>query len=40
MMYDLPERDNHGVTYILDADAIESKLSLAELPQRLATKSA
>jgi len=40
MMYELPERDNAGVTYILDADAIESKLSLSELPQRLATKSA
>jgi len=40
MMYELPDRDNAGVTYILDADAIESKLSLSELPQRLATKSA
>jgi ATP-dependent Clp protease ATP-binding subunit ClpX len=34
LMYDLPERDNMGVTYLIDADAVEGGMALAKLPQR------
>lgn len=40
IMYDLPERDRSGITYIIDADAIENNLSLDEIPQRKAKESA
>jgi ATP-dependent Clp protease ATP-binding subunit ClpX len=40
MMYELPEHDRRGVTYIVDSDAIENALALDELPQRLAKESA
>jgi ATP-dependent Clp protease ATP-binding subunit ClpX len=40
MMYELPEHDRRGVTYVVDADAIENSLALDELPQRLAKESA
>ena len=40
IMYDLPERNHAGTTYVIDADAIENDLSLAELPQRRAKESA
>jgi hypothetical protein len=39
-MYELPERDHSGVTYIIDAEAIESGLALEELPQRKVKESA
>ena len=40
VMYELPEADSEGVSYVIDADAIESKLTLDELPQRKAKESA
>jgi ATP-dependent Clp protease ATP-binding subunit ClpX len=40
MMYELPERERRGVTYIVDGDAIDNELALDELPQRLAKDSA
>jgi ATP-dependent Clp protease ATP-binding subunit ClpX len=40
IMYELPERDHAGTTYIIDADAIENGLNLEELPQRRAKESA
>ncbi|MCH8152486.1 MAG: ATP-dependent Clp protease ATP-binding subunit ClpX [Planctomycetes bacterium] len=39
-MYDLPEVESAGVTYVIDADALQSNLSLTELPQRKAKESA
>ncbi|MHC4416232.1 MAG: ATP-dependent Clp protease ATP-binding subunit ClpX [Planctomycetota bacterium] len=39
-MYELPELQSAGVTYVLDAEAIENHLSLAQLPQRKAKESA
>ena len=40
LMYDLPDLDNAGVTYVLDADAIERDLAIEELPRRTAKESA
>ncbi len=40
MMYELPERDHSGITYIVDAESIEAGLRLDELPQRRAKESA
>ncbi len=40
IMYELPERDRAGTTFIIDADALESGLRLDELPQRRAKESA
>ena len=40
IMFDLPERDLAGTTFIIDADAIENALTLEELPQRRAKESA
>jgi ATP-dependent Clp protease ATP-binding subunit ClpX len=40
MMYERPERERRGVTYIVDGDAIDNELALDELPQRLAKESA
>ena len=40
MMYELPDLDCAGVTYVIDADAVKNKASLAELPQRKAKESA
>ena len=40
VMYELPESQSAGVTYILDAESIENKLSLDRLPQRRAKESA
>jgi ATP-dependent Clp protease ATP-binding subunit ClpX len=40
IMYELPDRNNAGITYIIDADAIENGLSLSEIPQRKAKESA
>ena len=40
LMYDLPDLDNAGVTYVLDEDAIERGLSIEELPRRTAKESA
>lgn len=34
LMYDLPDLDCSGVTYVIDAEAIESGLTLTELPQQ------
>lgn len=34
LMYELPEHDNAGVTYIIDADTVERNLTLAQIPQR------
>ena len=39
-MYELPEVQSSGVTYVVDAQAIENNLSLADLPQRKAKESA
>ena len=40
VMYELPEADSEGVNYVIDAEAIENKLTLDELPQRKAKESA
>ena len=40
VMYELPESQSEGVTYILDAESIENGLSLDRLPQRRAKESA
>ncbi len=40
VMYELPESQSDGVTYILDAESIENGLSLDRLPQRRAKESA
>jgi ATP-dependent Clp protease ATP-binding subunit ClpX len=40
MMYELPERDHSGITYIIDAESIESGLALQHLPQRKVKESA
>jgi ATP-dependent Clp protease ATP-binding subunit ClpX len=40
IMYDLPEHDCRGVTFIIDADAIENDLSLGQLSRRKAKESA
>ncbi len=40
LMYDLPDLDNAGVTYVLDADSIERNLAIEELPRRTAKESA
>ena len=40
LMYDLPDLDNAGVTYVLDADAIERGLAIEDLPRRTAKESA
>ena len=39
-MYELPEVESTGVTYVIDTDAIQSSLSITELPQRKAKESA
>jgi ATP-dependent Clp protease ATP-binding subunit ClpX len=31
MMFDLPELENDGVTYVIDGDAVEHPRSLSEL---------
>ena len=40
MMYDLPDYDAAGVTFILDEESLESKSPLATLPQSRAKESA
>ena len=40
VMYELPESQSEGVTYILDAESIEAGLSLDRIPQRQAKESA
>jgi ATP-dependent Clp protease ATP-binding subunit ClpX len=40
VMYELPEVDNSGVTYIVDADAIQGRVTLAQLQHRKAKESA
>lgn len=40
LMYDLPDLDNAGVTYVLDADSIERGLAIEDLPRRTAKESA
>ncbi len=40
VMYELPESQSAGVTYILDAESIENGLSLDRMPQRKAKESA
>ena len=39
-MYQLPDVQSSGVTYVVDAHALENNLSLADLPQRKAKESA
>jgi len=39
-MYELPEANAQGITYILDAEAIENKFTLEQLPQQRAKESA
>ena len=39
-MYELPEVESAGVTYVIDTDAVQSSLSITELPQRKAKESA
>jgi ATP-dependent Clp protease ATP-binding subunit ClpX len=39
VMYELPEAQSAGVTYALDAEAIEAGLTLSELPQRKAKEA-
>jgi ATP-dependent Clp protease ATP-binding subunit ClpX len=40
VMYELPEAQSTGITYVLDAESIEAGLPLTELPQRKAKESA
>ena len=40
LMYDLPDLDNAGVTYVLDAESIERGLTIEDLPRRTAKESA
>jgi len=40
VMYELPESQSTGVTYILDAESIEAGLSIDRLPRRQAKESA
>jgi ATP-dependent Clp protease ATP-binding subunit ClpX len=40
VMYELPEVESTGVTYVIDADAIQNGLKLAQLQQRKAKESA
>ena len=40
IMYELPEFQRTGYTFVLDADAIENNLSIADLPHRKAKESA
>ena len=40
VMYELPEAQSSGVTYILDAESIENGVTLAQMPQRRAKESA
>ncbi len=40
VMYELPEAQSAGVTYVLDAAAIENGLALSEMPQSQAKESA
>ncbi|MCH2153986.1 MAG: ATP-dependent Clp protease ATP-binding subunit ClpX [Phycisphaerales bacterium] len=40
LMYDLPDLDNSGIIYVLDADSIERGLTIEELPRRTAKESA
>ena len=40
MMYDLPDYDAAGVTFVLDEESLESKSPLATLPQSRAKESA
>jgi len=40
VMYELPESSSEGVTYVVDAESLVNKLSLAEMPQRKAKESA
>ncbi len=40
LMYELPESNSEGVSYLIDRDAIEAGYSLAELPQRKKKHSA
>jgi hypothetical protein len=40
VMYELPESNSEGVTFIVDAESLQSKLTLAEMPQRKAKESA
>jgi ATP-dependent Clp protease ATP-binding subunit ClpX len=39
VMFELPEAQTAGVTYVLDAEAIEGGLALSELPQRKAKEA-
>ena len=40
VMYELPESQSAGVTYIVDAESIENGVSLDRIPQRQAKESA
>ena len=40
LMYDLPDCDNSGVSYIVDRDALSNRASLSELRQRKVKESA
>ena len=40
LMYDLPDRDNTGLTYVIDGDDIAGRPSLSELTHRKAKESA
>lgn len=40
IMYDLPDSDCQGVTFILDAESIEDKRPLSQIPMRRAKESA
>ena len=40
MMYDLPEAENAGVTYIIDEDSAANRTTLEQLPQRVKKESA
>ena len=40
MMYELPELDSAGTTFIIDAESIEKGVPIHELPQRQAKESA
>ena len=40
IMYELPEHDNSGVTYVVDADDVENNTPFEKLTRRKAKESA
>ena len=39
LMYDLPDQDNQGVTYVISSDAVRSRLPLEQITTRRAPQA-